>query len=46
MCLPGERQHVPLVVGQALADAHRRLGPAATTGSDDHRPLKISRNGS
>ena len=34
--LPGERQHVPVVVDQALADAHRRFGTAAATDSDDH----------
>ena len=35
-CLSGERQHVPVVLGQALADAHRRAGPVAAAGSDDH----------
>ena len=34
---PGERQHGPAVVGQAMADAHRRFGPAAVADPDDHR---------
>jgi hypothetical protein len=35
--LSGQRQYVSVVVGQALADAHRRPGPVALTDSDDHR---------
>ena len=35
--LPGQHQHGPVVVGQAMADADRRSGPAAVADSDDHR---------
>ncbi len=35
--VPWQRQHGPVVVGQAVADAHLRAGPAATANSDDHR---------
>lgn len=34
--LPGQYQHGPAVVGQALADAHRRDRPAAAADPDDH----------
>ena len=35
--LSGERQHGAAVVAQGVADANRRLGPAAIADSDDRR---------